>query len=64
MTHTDITTALVPNISSILGAQLRLFESAEGLNGDCEPQRGTVTFGNLMSHPTTTAGVSETPPPN
>ena len=64
MTHTDITTALVPNISPILGAQLRLFESAEGINGDCEPQGGTVTFENLIPHRTTTAGVSETPPPN
>ena len=64
MTHTNITTAHVPNISPILGAQLRLFESAEGLNGDCEPQGGTVTFENLISHRTTTAGVSETPPPN
>ena len=60
MTHTNITTAHVPNISPILGAQLRLFESAEGINGDCEPQGGTVTFENLISHRTTTAGVSET----
>ena len=62
MTHTDITTALVPNISPILGAQLRLFEGAEGLGGDCEPQGGTVTFENLIPHRATTAGVSETPP--